>query len=525
MKRYTSIKNNLLRLLCTALIAVFVLPCISVCETHADYVTDTLSVKVGYSGMELSEYVELGKWYWYELEEMLPMHTVSYSYFQGNGTTDENYVYNDSSYTSIVATGYGFYVTDLLEYVNVYNGDIYNVLFYVNDHNTIWTALDNYSLFRQRYYFEDLPGHRETLYNVDYTVKTGYDFSRAWDAAYEVQPMLALECNWDSVNQEAENHPATEVGMSTSTRFHLLYGQLSPTERITKESAKYVSCVYITLNGKAEYGEMPDLDKTLGSHTVDVQVSADNESIRNALSELMNINSTNENVLKITGYTITPSDIYSDLATITISYDIISEGDATITAQVGSSGDATVVADTTKKPSNTDSKDNENQGGADDGGTGKDATDGQGESGKDGADSTGGVGSTENTDNQTVEPSTITENEKIETTDAVEINADEISTIFQLADNVTSNLNELFDASVSVPADTSVEKVLVEDNSEEKKAEQIRLLIFTGLGALLVCLIGAAASLLTFRFRLHHEWTKVAASLREKIGTFFFGKI
>ena len=531
-------KKSIGFLLACVLMAVILLPLLPAQTTKADYVTDWIAVRVGYSGMELSEYVLVDNFHFSDFEtgDIAPLHTVFYSYFQGDGQTvsgtyklnnveDQeiysDYIYDNAEYTSIVAAGWGFYVQDLLDYCKIYYGDIYNILFYVNDHETIWTALDKDSLFRQRYYFYDLPGHRNTVYNDFYSV-IGYDFQGAWEDAVEVQPMLALESNWDSINEKIEHHEGTEVGMSAGYRFRLLYGQTSPTERITRESAEYVSCVYVTLNGKAEFGEMPELDTEMGSHTVEMQVSTDNSSIRDALSELMQLNSTNENVLVIKGYTLTPSDIYSDIATITIDYEIVGVGDASISASIGHGANAQTetVASTPDEPESvtpepttepetekaTESPAGENPTGTNGSGGTTQAT---------GASNTNTAAANDADNAEVIDEAA--EAEEVEV-----ISNDQVS-IYKLADGIMPNLNELVDSSVTVPPDRDITQVVVEDNTEEEEEKQRLILMWTGIVALAVCALGFGVGYLAFRLRLRYNGIPSLAPLKRAMDRFFFG--
>jgi hypothetical protein len=228
-------------------------------------------------------------------------------------------------------------VSDLLDYAGVYYGDVYNLQFYVTDHNGIQAALDRDTLFARRYYFDDLPFHLERYYDEETGELTGYGYDEAWNYAYSVEPMLAIEDNWVAFSQEFEHIGPNFESMSASNRFRLLFGQSSPTETMTSSSAKYVSCIYVTLYGAPEIGEMPELDNSLGSHEVTARVRVDNMDLRDALSEYMRLNSTDESVLRINGITVTPVAGYSDLADVRISYEIVGEGSASITADFGGS--------------------------------------------------------------------------------------------------------------------------------------------------------------------------------------------
>ena len=198
-----------------------------------------------------------------------------------------------------------------------------------------------------RYYFNNLPGHRKILYGTyldekgqeqtDYGTILGYNFEEAWSDCNTVWPMLAIEDNWVSFNEEFESAGPDFSHLNTGTRFRLLYGQYDPTYSDMQRSAKYTRWVYVTLYGKPEFGEMPTLDGSYGSHTIETTVSV-HQGMRDVLSSLLNLYSTNENVLVINGVTITPVENYSDLSKIVIDYEIVGDGEASIEASVGSSG-------------------------------------------------------------------------------------------------------------------------------------------------------------------------------------------
>ena len=344
--------RKLIIALCTlqaCLICALLMPTLA----RADAVTDNLSVAVGYSGMALSDYVIVGTYHWSELEANLPIYEQAYSFYQSGSGTD---------YVAIVDSARGFGVSDLLDYAGVYYGDVYNLQFYVTDHNGIQAALDRDTLFAQRYYFDDLPFHLERYYNEDTGRLTGYGYDEAWNYAYSVQPMLALEDNWVAFSQEFEHIGPNFESMSASNRFRLLFGQSSPTETMTSASAKYVSCIYVTLYGAPEIGDMPELDNSLGSHEVTARVRVDNPDLRNALSEYMRLSSTDENVLRIKGMTVTPVAGYSDLADVRISYEIVGEGNASITANFGGSTAAQQLSKPVEVTSGNDQTDPDPQG-------------------------------------------------------------------------------------------------------------------------------------------------------------------
>ena len=74
--------------------------CLSLClgAEAAGTVTDTLTVRVGYYGMEQDRYVEVATYHWSELYDALPLHYEAYSFFRSTDDGTYNTVI-DSAYT------------------------------------------------------------------------------------------------------------------------------------------------------------------------------------------------------------------------------------------------------------------------------------------------------------------------------------------------------------------------------------------------------------------------------------------
>ena len=323
-----------------AIVAAVLLCAAAVCvipesTARAESAVDTLTIKVGYSGMDLDRYVPAGKWNWAKLFHELPLESRSYSYFQSPGATDHpsTDAISVKEYSAIVCSANGFSIEDLLDYAGLYWNDIYNIGFYVTDHNTIWTSFDKDSLFKTRYYFNNLPAHRKET-------DDGYDFSDAWNDCEEVRPMLAIEDNWASYTQEFENIGPDFTNMKPGNRFHLMFGQDSPTQQLTKQSAKYIDCLYVTLKGKPAFSpEDVKLSTKKGSHTAKMRTRVDNEAMIRQMKDLLDLQSTNEDVLVIRDIRIERDEDYSDLATVVIDYDIVGKGKASITGGFGGATD------------------------------------------------------------------------------------------------------------------------------------------------------------------------------------------
>ena len=87
--------------------------------------TDTLTVKVGYYGMDSSRYVEAGTYHGTELQENLTMYYEAYTFFRPTGEGDYRVVVVDSAY--------GIHIDELLEYTRIHLNDVRSVQFDTRD--------------------------------------------------------------------------------------------------------------------------------------------------------------------------------------------------------------------------------------------------------------------------------------------------------------------------------------------------------------------------------------------------------
>lgn len=143
--------------------------------------------------------------------------------------------------------------------------------------------------------------------------------------------MLALEDNWVRYEVGTEHTGPDYSAMGTANRFRLLFGQTSPMESRTNQTAKYVYAVNVTLDGQPEVvREMQPLEGTVGSHKTTMTLSVGNLSILKNLQQLLKFDSSDGGVLRIDSWTVTPNSTYSDLVTVEISYTILKEGTASI---------------------------------------------------------------------------------------------------------------------------------------------------------------------------------------------------
>lgn len=312
----------------------------------AGQVTDTLTVKVGYFGMETDNYVEVGTYHWLELSQNLPIVENAYSFFR-SGT--------DGVYRTVIDSARGFYISDLMDYVNINIQDIQSIQFYTKDQEIgYFTSFTNAELFETpRYYFNDLSSHIEPVYN-DAGEVVEYNADSAWNDCWEVAPMLALEDSWATYELGTEHTAPNYESMGTGNRFRLLFGQAYPTEVRTNQSAKYTHTLFVTLNGTPPVPELPELDGTIGSHTIQFDMSLSNGTLREALAQLLNISSSDSSVLEIKSVTVTPSSEYVDLATVTVTYEVHKEGSASLSIGLGGAPVTSSPTITTHDPTPTE---------------------------------------------------------------------------------------------------------------------------------------------------------------------------
>ena len=383
------------------------------------YVTDDLTVKIGYWGMDESTFVEKGTYNWYTLASSLPLHQVAYSFYQEN-----KYGYN-----TIIDSAKGFYISDFLDFAGIERSGINSISFYTKDVNVgYFTSFSYNELFNTtRYYFEDLSGNLKPkfedtpseeeepddpsggdqggqggsddpsggdqggsddpsgggseggsgdtdkpdepstpsependpstdtegnatnladkficgiLWDDAIAAEKKYKLisvsdTNAWKHKKAVQPMLALEDHWESFETTSYNQPTnTEPSYSslgTGNRFRLLFGQSSPKESKTNQTAKYVHTLYVTYTGVPEVVEdMKDINGEVGQHQISFNVSAGDSGMIQSLIDQMGWNSTNEEVLTIDKVSMSKNSKYSDVVTVNITYTIKKKGNASI---------------------------------------------------------------------------------------------------------------------------------------------------------------------------------------------------
>lgn len=283
----------------------------------ADSVTDTVSIYVGYFGWDEDQFVEKATYTWRELDDMfggaLDTHEIVYSYYSGKRT--------------YLVAARGFYIRDLLEYAGIDFGSISRIDFFTKDQKVgAYRSFTKASLFDMpRYYFPNLAASEETGAVYPYQ---GDDI---WNGAIQVEPMLALEdyTEWDSVGCLFENLYDSTM-FSASSRFHLFFGQLAPTEANTSSAAKYVYKLFITFSGTPLLStEETNIGLKVGSNfRMTVNISAEDSLLDQYVKDNLQWSSNNEKVISV--------DKYGNLT-------VKGEGEAVITVSFGSSSVSTTV--------------------------------------------------------------------------------------------------------------------------------------------------------------------------------------
>jgi hypothetical protein len=176
-----------------------------------------------------------------------------------------------------------------------------------------------------RYYFPNLAANEETgeLY--------AYDGGDIWSGAVQVEPMLALEdyTEWDSVGCLFEKLYDADM-LSTSSRFHLFFGQLAPTEANTSSAAKYVYKLLITFSGAPVLSmDETNIELKVGSdYHMTVSASTGDSILDECVKNGILWSSSNESVVSVDGS-----------GGLTLK----AEGEAVITARFGDSSVSAAV--------------------------------------------------------------------------------------------------------------------------------------------------------------------------------------
>ena len=225
---------------------------------------DELTIKIGYFGWQPSEYVEKAVFSASDLYEM--------------GAYTEDYTYWDGSKRVAIDSSYGVPLSTIIDAAGIDQSSIQNLDFWTSDSgNGAFTSFTWRQLIgTKRYYFDDLAA----CFYYDDDENIVCDTDEAWNGAVRVQPMMALEESW--VWYEIGTHGATgSENLGTANRFRLNFGQDSPTERRTFNSAKMVHTIYIMFSGAPQLtSDESNIKAKVGSsHQLKVTAAAVDEAL------------------------------------------------------------------------------------------------------------------------------------------------------------------------------------------------------------------------------------------------------
>jgi len=275
------------RLLCVAAVVLLLVSLLPV-PAHADSVTDTIGIYVGYYGWPEEDYKEKVTYHWTELDDWvggaLDTRETVYSYYSG-------------SRTYLVAAR-GFSIRDLLYYAGIDFWSIASIDFFTKDHaNGAYRSFSRYSLLDMpRYYFPNLAANEETgeIY--------AFDGDDIWNGATTVEAMLALEdyTEWDTVGCEFEQRYDPAL-LSPNCRFHLFFGQADPSEASTSSAAKYCYKILITFAGTPVLStEETDMTLKIGSgRKLEIDVDAEDGLLNDYVREHIAWASSDESVVSV----------------------------------------------------------------------------------------------------------------------------------------------------------------------------------------------------------------------------------
>ena len=295
--------------------------------SHGAMATDTLTIKVGYWGMDTDDFMEKTTYNAQQLES-LGTHDVAYSFCRNDKSR--------KSFGTVIDSARGVYIEDIITESGISLRDVNCIQFYTKDVSIgYFTSFTYNELFKtSRYYFNDLAGHFRPVYNESNEVVDVKLDSSAWNDKTLVKPMLAVEDHWESYEIPAENTQPNFSGMNAGNRFRLLFGQASPTESKTSQTAKYTHTMYVMFNGTPvirNSGKVKVSNK-VGSHQMTFNVAAGDEAFIRDLIKELKWSSSDETTLKITNISMKATSEYDDAVKVVIDYKILKEGaSATIT--------------------------------------------------------------------------------------------------------------------------------------------------------------------------------------------------
>ncbi len=317
----------------------------------AGIATDYLTISVGYYGMDATQYVTLAEWHWSELEEILgEPETANYTYYNESTGLDKGF-------TVIVSTATGYYLDDILNAADVNVNNVRAIHFFTQDFDETAFASFTYSdLFQNRYYYNDLLYYIKRTFNKNMSKLESWEITASAELNKEyVRPMLALESNWITYDGSqytvGHSYALPEDGMSTSTRFRLEYGMTSAGDSGNQStSAKYVYQIGIEFKSSPTVSGMPELDMSLGTHTVSFTIQAETNAEKQILEYVLNYSSSDETALTIDSIEYEDDSIYSNIVHVTMTYTVYKEGGADITIYTGDDISNTINGGTIQAP-------------------------------------------------------------------------------------------------------------------------------------------------------------------------------
>ena len=408
-------------------------------ESSANAV-DELTIKVGYYGWSPSDYVEKAVFSAGELYDM--------------GPGESDYTYWDGSNRVAIDSSYGVPLSTILDAAGIDQSSIANLDFWTADSGSgaftsfTWQQL----LGTKRYYFRDLAA----CFYYDEEGNLQCDTDAAWDGARRVQPMMALEETWVWYELGTSDATGTDT-LGTANRFRLNFGQASPTERRTFNSAKMVHTIYVMFSGtpKLTSDETNIKGKVGSEHQLKVTAAAADE----ALEEIVQGS--------IVWYSSNP-DIVSVDENGVLSFN--KEGTATIYASGGGSEKEFKITvggeEEEEKPEDTaEPEEPEEEKASDDkkakGGNGK--GNGNGNGNGNGKDKASGQGTDKNKSGNNTSKTQPTEKVKIKKTSNTFVLSDEASNNLRLALNRQASADEAAMSTHQAEMDKDAEQLEIKE--------------------------------------------------------------
>ncbi len=255
-------------------------------ESNANAV-DELTIKIGYYGWQPSEYVEKAVFTASDLYDM--------------GPVESDYSYWDGSKRVAIDSSYGVPLATIIDAAGIDQSSIANLDFWTADSGSgaftsfTWRQL----IGTKRYYFKDLAA----CFYYDDDGNIVCDTDAAWNGARRVQPMMALEESW--VWYEIGTADATGTdNLGTANRFRLNFGQDSPTEKRTFNSAKMVHTIYVMFSGTPQLTtDECNIKAKVGSdHQLKITAAAVDEALEDVILSNIEWSSSDTSIVDVDEY-------------------------------------------------------------------------------------------------------------------------------------------------------------------------------------------------------------------------------